>query len=387
MSHDLMMRDGEARQAAMFYVGERPWHGLGVRLDGPPTAAEAITAAGLNWRVVKAPLYVVSGHRVHTVANRYALVRADRLGADQCPAFAIVTGQYEPLQNRDAFRFFDPLVREFRAEYHTAGALGNGERVWVLVRLPDVIRVGRDDVVEKFLLLTTTHDGSGAVQVLFTPIRVVCQNTLSQALERGRGLRVPHTRDLEFGMAGAREVVLRALRHYHDTAQAFERMRAFRLDQVLLQQYLATVFPDPAPGAVPDGDAAAVARRREQTRARRYWAEALFAEGEGNQAPDVRGSLWAAYNGVTELVDHGAARLAGQGAGVEPGGVAGWGGVHPPAPRPGGVRPAPPPPMTSALRKAGMSAAQRQLHAKWFGAGATVKADAYAAALRLVANA
>jgi Domain of unknown function (DUF932) len=80
--------------------------------------------------------------------------------------------------------------------YHTAGALGNGERVWILAKLPDDIRVIGDDIANKYLLLSNRHDGYSAVQIKFTPIRVACQNTLTMALSQGPTLRVPHTKDV-----------------------------------------------------------------------------------------------------------------------------------------------------------------------------------------------
>ena len=172
MSHNLNQANGKA---AMMYVGEVPWHGLGTKLDKPATAAEAIEAAGLNFTVEKWPMRTQRGSL--PVNNHFATVRTDTK-----EVLGVVGSRYEPIQNKDAFTAFDSLVGEGEAIYHTAGALGKGERIWILAKMPDYIRINGNDIVEKFLLLTNTHDGTSVVRVKLTPIRVVCENTLSIAL-------------------------------------------------------------------------------------------------------------------------------------------------------------------------------------------------------------
>jgi phage/plasmid-like protein (TIGR03299 family) len=294
MAHDLWIQDGEA---AMFYVGDPPWHGLGQRLDAPATAAEAIQAAGLDWDVAKCPLYLFGQSRLNEVKGTYAVVPANRVGQDNCPVFGIVGEQYRPLQNRDAFSFFDPIVGEHAAIYHTAGALGQGERIWILAQLPGHVLVAHDDPVERYVLLSNSHDGEGSVQVKFTPIRVVCQNTLVQALSRGPTVRVAHLPDLEQRLAEARRLLGFIDHAYERLGTTFTAMAKVTLDSQGLRAYLHDVFPDPRD---PDDLAA-----RERIEASRFWVECLSMRGRGNDAPGVKGTLWAAYNGVAEFVDHG----------------------------------------------------------------------------------
>src|SRR6266508_1928657 len=125
MAHELLIEDGEA---AMMYVGAEPWHGLGTKLEHPATAEEAICAAKLDWEVRKIPLSAVADGITREIKGAYAIVPAHRWKEPTCPIFGTVTARYTPLQNRDAFRFFDPIVGEGAAIYQTAGALGNGER-------------------------------------------------------------------------------------------------------------------------------------------------------------------------------------------------------------------------------------------------------------------
>lgn len=148
--HNLMILNG---QASMFYIDETPWHGLGTRLNGPATAKEAIQAANLDWQVSKTPVFTtVNGQRL-LVPDTFAVVRHDPLNS---PVLGVVSKDYTPLQNAEAFGFFDPIVGENAAIYHTAGALGQGERIWLLAKLPGQLRVVADDGADKYLLLASS---------------------------------------------------------------------------------------------------------------------------------------------------------------------------------------------------------------------------------------
>jgi len=344
----------------MFYVGDVPWHKLGTRLEKPPaTAADAMCAANLNWKVEKIPLYGAAGTRLIQVPDTYAVVPLQRWGEADCPIFGLVSDKYCLLQNLDAFRFFDPIIQSGEATYHTAGALGQGERIWVLVEIKGKMDLAADDRVDKYVLLTNSHDGKGSVQLKFTPVRVVCSNTLTLALANGTTLRVPHRPDLRrrLGLAGQQM----GLHDYWVSAEASGDNAAFQVEQIqrLLADgfasiedsfrsmvkrrlttdewtdYVAAVFPDP--------EQPSPARAAQMERARTL-ASHLGRVGKGNDAAPVRDTLWAAYNGVTEFLDH----------------------------------------RGTSAREQSPRAADKHLHSIWFGQAANFKARAYRRAIELV---
>lgn len=295
MAHELWIETASGA-ASMFYVGQTPWHGLGKALDSPATAAEAIEAANLNWHVWKEQLYVKQDDKHVQVSNRFAVMRPGQGNESSDVALGIVGKEYVPLQNSEAFSFFDHIVGKQEAIYHTAGALGKGERIWILAKLPDSIRVAGDDISDKYLLLSNSHDGTSAVQVKFTPIRVVCNNTLTMALSQGDTIRIPHTRDMDTLLKQSEQTLGIINRRFNDIEKVFKAMAGQQISKEQLDRYLAQVFPFPKDPLDENG-----LKRASDNRS---FAEYLFDQGTGNRQQGVAGTLWAAYNGVTELIDH-----------------------------------------------------------------------------------
>ena len=297
MAHELLIENG---RASMFYVDDPPWHGLGTRLAAPPTSREAIEAAGLDWTVAKVPLHGVGETHSHELPDRFALLREDLIGDRDGHVFGITGPEYVPLQNRHAFEFFDPLVQEGHAWYVTAGALGRGERVWIQAQLPGDIEVASGDRVRRFLLLSNSHDGKSGVQIQLTPVRVVCNNTLMVALSDGHAINIRHGLDMADRLEQAKALLGLVNQRYDEVAELFRRMAATELTRERALRYFEHVFPnDTTPGA----------HRRAQDV--RRWALHFYEHGRGTDLPEVRGTLWAAYNGVTELMDHRQARQHG----------------------------------------------------------------------------
>ncbi len=153
MVHNLAETNG---RTAMMYTGESPWHRLGTKLDNPATAEEAIIAAGLDYDVMLADLQTTGGL---AVPHRKAVIRSDNYSV-----LGVVGNNYLPIQNKECFTFLDSVVADGALRYHTAGALGKGERIWLLAKLPDQIRIkNSEDVTDKYLLLSNSHDGTSSL--------------------------------------------------------------------------------------------------------------------------------------------------------------------------------------------------------------------------------
>lgn len=273
---------------SIMYVGETPWHGLGTKLNEAATSADAIKAAGLDWDVVKSEALYRVGSDYRRAPGQYVVTRKDN-----GDALGVVGDVYTPLQNRDAFKFFGAVVGEKAAMYHTAGALGLGERVWILAKLPGYIRVVGDDVTEKFLLLTNAHDGSGSVKVLFTPIRVVCQNTLNIALRtNGPVSKIRHSAAMGGKIMNVRDELGIISAKFSLFEEAAQKLATVQVTQEAFKSYIARA------GLVPE--------KSESTRAENIMLEvsALF-EGrqKGGRWPGVKGTAWGAFNAVSEYVD------------------------------------------------------------------------------------
>ncbi len=286
MAHNLEEREG---QASMFFTGDVPWHQLGRHLNKPATAAEAMEAARLDYNVVKRPMKaIINGRQYSDVPYAFATVRTD---SNQ--VLGVVGARYEPVQNRDAFNFFDPLVDRAEAIYHTAGVLGRGEKIWLLAKLPDYIKVGKkNDPVEKFVLLSNSHDGSSHIRVKMTPVRVVCNNTLTAALSGTESeVRIKHTASAGDKLQEAHKVLELTNQLYKELDYIFNRMALRKVTSSQLIEYVKTL--------VPDNPVAESNTRTENTR-----NHIISLHDTVSDAAMHRGNLFGVYNAVTGFVDH-----------------------------------------------------------------------------------
>ena len=288
MAHDLFVNQ-ETGKASMFYVYSDgvPWHQLGTRLDNPATSQEAIEAAGLDFDVELKPIHTYVDFEEKLIPNKYATMRSDTNDV-----LGVVGARYQPIQNREAFTFFDALVGEDEAIYHTAGVLGKGERIWVLAKLPDYIKVGKKDIVDKYLLLTNSHDGSSVVRAKLTPIRVVCNNTLSVALTgTEQEVRIRHTASAVDKLEEAHKLLGLTNSLYEQLDGIFNTMALRKISEKQLIDYVKTLVPE-NPEA------------KHQTRNENIRNSILDLHETGLGADLSRGTVYSAYNAVSEYTDH-----------------------------------------------------------------------------------
>lgn len=214
MAHNLNFNE-QTGEYSFFSVKEKAWHGLGKIVTDYPTSREAIEFAGLNYTVEKRPLFTYDSQNQNgnsdtdiiipeiEVPNYYATLRTDN-----DTVLGVVGKDYEVIQNADAFSFFDAIVGGDGIQYETAGALGKGERIFITAKLPGYIRVGSNDLIEKYLFLTTSHDGYGSITAAFTPVRIVCANTLNAAMRNHtNAIKIRHTANAKERLEQAHKVM------------------------------------------------------------------------------------------------------------------------------------------------------------------------------------
>lgn len=223
-----------ANVETMFSTREKPWHGLGTVVAEALDSREALMQAGLDWRVVQKKIYTADGEQVKGY-------RANVRDRDE-KILGVVSDRYRVVQNEEAFAFTDALLGE-GVRYETAGSLQAGKRVWMLARLPrEYIITGEQ--ISPYLVFCNTHDGSGAVKVAMTPIRVVCSNTLNLALETTkRCWTARHTTSVSDKLEEARETLRFAENYMAELGKEVCELQKTRLSDKKVMEYIGTLLP------------------------------------------------------------------------------------------------------------------------------------------------
>lgn len=288
----------------MISVLETPWHGLGSVLSAPPTTKEAIIMAGLNWTVRTEQLYTeLPKADVPDEKEMVEVIGRATVRSDTNEVMGVVGPSYTPLQNEEAFEFFDPFLADGTASIETAGSLRGGRRIWVMAKLnDDPVEIIKDDAVLKYLLLANGHDGSLSCAIGFTPIRVVCQNTLSAALgaSASKIVRVRHTRNIAEAVKKIGEIIDARNRAFEATAEQMRELVRMQVDADTLERYVRLVFDRPERGT----DEEDLDRETDERKRLTSKVIPLFENGRGTDIQGVRGTMWGAYNAVTEYVSH-----------------------------------------------------------------------------------
>ena len=286
MAHNVEMIDGVAQMA---YAGEVPWHGLGTAVSNDLTPQQIQEKAGLDWTVDKEVMVTGSGA---TVEGKKALVRSsDKKVLD------VVGDNWNPVQNEEAFNFFSEYVLAGDMEMHTAGSLKGGQMVWALAKVKDSFTILGDDQVDSYLLFSNPHMYGKAIDIRFTPIRVVCNNTLTLSLGQQVAKSVSLNHRTAFNPDSVKETLGIAHEKFAQYKETAEFLSSKRFDMDALINYYNEVFP-----RTYQGKKEVSVKTIEDLTTNAKKAFELLETQPG--AEFGRGSWWQALNSVTYLTDH-----------------------------------------------------------------------------------
>lgn len=273
----------------MAYAGEVPWHGLGVSVSNDLTPQQMQQKAGLDWKVEKQDLVTASGAKVD---GKQALVRtSDNKVLD------VIGKGWNPVQNDEAFDFFSEYVLAGDMEMNTAGSLRDGNMVWALAKVKDSFTILGEDQVDSYLLFSNPHQYGKAIDIRFTPIRVVCNNTLTLSLGQEVAKSVSLNHRTQFNPNSVKETLGIASEKFQLYKETAEFLSTKRFTVESLVQYYNEVFPRTYQG------------KKEIT-----VKDFTDLSSNGQKAFEVldtqpgaefgQGTWWQALNSVTYLTDH-----------------------------------------------------------------------------------
>jgi phage/plasmid-like protein (TIGR03299 family) len=276
----------------MAYAGELPWHGLGVPVSNDLTPAQMQQKAGLDWSVEKVDAFVnIGGQQVKT--GQQALVRT----SDNTILTNVGEG-WNPVQNSEAFDFFTDFVMEGDMEMHTAGSLKNGQIVWALAKVKESFDVFGEDRVDSYMLFSNPHQYGKAIDVRFTPIRVVCNNTLTMSLnaQADRAVKIGHRTSFDADVVKEKlGLATEKFAKYKEMAQ-FLGSKRFKVEDLI--QYYNEVLPSTSRK---EAEPLAVTAYDDLSRGAKMCYDALETQPGAEYGA---GTWWQAFNSVTYFTDH-----------------------------------------------------------------------------------
>jgi phage/plasmid-like protein (TIGR03299 family) len=277
----------------MMYVGQAPWHKLGHSFEQAPSLEDALVASGLDWKVTTEPVFSSSGEKLEALLTRRDM---------DSSVLGVVGAKYVPLQNQEAFKFFEPFIDSKEVSIEAAGSLRKGRRVWVLAKINrDPMSIKGNDIVEKYVLVSNSHDGTLAVRVGFTSVRVICANTLAAAhnSEASKLIRVKHTKNVVQNLENIREIMDVANSEFEATAEQYRLLANTQINQKDLEKYVKLVFNSQSRILEAEGNLDSINNKKiiEEI-------QPLFEKGRGNDLPEIKGTMWAAYNAISEHLQY-----------------------------------------------------------------------------------
>lgn len=285
MAHEIHENDSIA------YVGAKPWHGLGkeVSPDDCYSVSACFKHSGLDWEVFQSNLYTSKATPVDARAN-YRMIDGKQ------HILGVVGKNYTPLQNVSAFNFFQPWLDKKEVKFETAGSLFNGRKVWVLGRVAmENYSIVKNDEVQPLVLLSNSHDGSSAIRVGFTPVRVVCDNTLSAAIRGGssRLIRIRHTANMKQNLEVLQSTMNIAKQNFEASVEQYRYLASKCYNQADIKKYVHQLLKvDPT--------------EEISTRMNNIVDDIInrIEYGKNQDIDGVRGTWWAAAMGYNEYINH-----------------------------------------------------------------------------------
>lgn len=283
-----------ANVKSMMYKGETPWHRIGKDVNDKDvvTSADAIRYAEADYDVEVVPAFtldVEDGTIKPRVIPGYNVIR----NAANKTVYGSCGSVWKPLQNRDAFKWFDPFLDSGMVHIHTAGVLGEGETIWVLAKVnsqADEVRKG--DFVERFILLSNAHDGKTGIRVGYTPIRVVCANTLAIAHQDSGSslLRLRHSKQTTFNLGTVRDTMNVLNSTFEATLEQYKVLCSKDFSRADVRRYVTKLWE-----LDEDVESDKIADRVRDM-------ERIYASGKGS--PLVKGTWFDLYNTVNEYLNY-----------------------------------------------------------------------------------
>jgi phage/plasmid-like protein (TIGR03299 family) len=283
---------------SMFSLRTTPWHNLGIVVQDAPTSLQALDLAGLNWEVVQKPIYTQNA--VFNFVHSNVIPQIEEV---EIPGFkanvretdgkvlGVVSDQYKIVQNWEAFEFTDYLLSN-GARYETAGSLAGGKRVWMCAKLDSKYLLGDEHVF--YLVFSNCHDGTGAIKVMITPIRVVCQNTLNMAIAHSkRSWSTKHQGNMSYKLDEAKQTLGMAHNYIEKFSENVVILGQKKVDKVQFENFLELLLP--ISDEVGNVKATNIETLREGIRTRYNYSYDL-----GN----IRGTALGVLNAVSDFATH-----------------------------------------------------------------------------------
>ncbi len=280
----------------MAYVGATPWHGLGSQLSPKQPLEVWQQEAGMDWQIQESPVRFMAdavGHlgTIHTFPEQKVLYRSDSK-----EALSVVSQRYQVVQPREVLEFYRDLTERSGYELETAGVLKGGRKLWALAKTGQSTAIKGNDVVNGYVLLATSCDGTLATTATPTTVRVVCNNTLTISLSGAtRAIKVPHS--TRFDSQAVKKQLGIAVSQwdefmYRIRALAERKVQWTEAMSFFMEVLCDTSAYDPIPNVLPN------------KRAMEKVQSLYESKGRGSEMESARGTAWGLLNAVTEYVDH-----------------------------------------------------------------------------------